>query len=500
MLKIILVLFFACAAANAFAQTLPAPEREFRAVWIATVDNIDFPSRRGLSVSEQKAEIMAILDKAQELKFNCVVFQIRPHTDALYESKLEPWSEYLTGEMGKSPAPFYDPLAFTVAEAHKRGLLVHAWFNPYRAYHPAAKTVSANHISKTRPDLVRQYGKYLWLDPSEPEVQKLSLDVVLDVVRRYDIDGVHFDDYFYPYPEKDASGNRLEFPDDKNWQKYLETGAKMSAASGVKRISLKRDDWRRANVNRFIETVAREVKKVKPQVMFGISPFGIWQPAPEKGIEGFNAYAELYADARLWMQKGWVDYTAPQLYWETGRKGLSFPVLLDWWKKENTLKRHLWTGIATYRVGSNENFTAQEIISQIETTRREFGNASGTIHFSMKHLLKNTGGVSDLLKSKVYRRAALIPVSPWIKTARPLAPVVKIEKNADNLKISWRERGANKAFWFVVYAEDANGWSYSILPSSEKSISLSTNRKIRQVVITNVDRLGNESPIIFNKV
>ena len=384
--------------------------------------------------------------------------------------------------MEKRPDPFYHPLAYLIEEAHKRRILEHAWFNPYRAYHPAAKTVAANHISKTRPNLVRKYGKYLWLDPSEPEVRKLSTDVVLDVVRRYDVDGAHFDDYFYPYPEKDAAGNRIEFPDEANWQKYQQSGGKLT-----------RDDWRRKNVDDFIQKLWREIKKTKPDVMFGISPFAIWQPVPEKGITGFNSYAELYADARKWLNNGWVDYFAPQLYWETARQGQSFPVLLDWWNEQNKLKRHLWVGIAPYRVGSNPNFTAEEIANQIETTRKILSSKSGTIHFSMKHLLKNTGGVSDVLAEKVYRREALIPESNWIKTEKPRAPAIKIAKDADKIRINWQERGKRKAFWFVVYAKDESGWSYSILPASQKSISLSANRKIQQMIVTSVDRLGNES-------
>src|SRR5215204_1832228 len=201
------------------AENLPQPEREFRAIWIATVDNIDFPTRKNLSVEEQKGEIIKDLELAQNLKMNAVIFQVRPMCDAIYDSKIEPWSEFLTGEMGKAQS--FDPLKFITEEAHRRGILVHAWFNPYRAYHPAAKTVSANHISKRRPDLVRNYGNYLWLDPTEPEVQTYSLSVVLDVVRRYDVDGVHFDDYFYPYPISE-NGAKVEFPDDKNWQKYLD--------------------------------------------------------------------------------------------------------------------------------------------------------------------------------------------------------------------------------------------------------------------------------------
>jgi uncharacterized lipoprotein YddW (UPF0748 family) len=266
-------------------RNLPEPQREFRAVWIATVDNIDFPTRKTLSVEEQKQELLRDLDFAKRLRLNAIVFQVRPMCDALYRSEIEPWSEFLTGEMGRSQV--FDPLEFIVAEAHKRGILVHAWFNPYRAYHPSAKTVSDNHISKRRPDLVRKYGKYLWLDPTDPEVQEYSLRVILDVTRRYDIDGVHFDDYFYPYIEKDASGTDIEFPDDKNWRAYQQNGGRMN-----------RGDWRRGHVNTFIENVGREIKRIKPQIMYGISPFGIWQPMPEKGIEGFNAFTGLFADSR----------------------------------------------------------------------------------------------------------------------------------------------------------------------------------------------------------
>ncbi len=254
------------------AQNLPKIEREFRAVWIATVDNIDFPTKKTLTIEQQKAEIIKDLELAKSLKMNAVIFQVRPMCDALYESKIEPWSEFLTGKMGKSQG--FDPLKFITEEAHKRGILVHAWFNPYRAYHPSAKTVSENHISKRRPDLVRKYGKYLWLDPSDAEVQAYSLSVVLDVVKRYDIDGVHFDDYFYPYPEKDEKGEKIEFPDDENYREYVQTAMKMSR-DGKKRIPLRRDTWRRMHVNNFINSVGSEIKKIKPEIMYGISPFGV---------------------------------------------------------------------------------------------------------------------------------------------------------------------------------------------------------------------------------
>jgi uncharacterized lipoprotein YddW (UPF0748 family) len=477
---------------SASAETLPQPEREFRAVWIATVDNIDFPTRKTLSVEEQKKELLQNLELAKELKLNAVIFQVRPMCDAVYESKIEPWSEFLTGEMGKPQA--FDPLRFLTAEAHKRGILVHAWFNPYRAYHPGAKTVSENHISKRRPDLVRKYGKYLWLDPSDAEVQEHSLKVVLDVVKRYDVDGVHFDDYFYPYPEKDAAGNKIEFPDDKNWQEYLRTAARINQMSrkSVRRIPLKRDDWRRRNVDNFIEAVGREIKKIKPEILYGVSPFAIWQPVPEKGITGFNSYAELYADGRKWLQNGTIDYLAPQLYWETARQGQSFPVLLDWWKAQNAKKRHIWSGIAPYRIGSNPNFTAAEISNQIKLMRGA-PQTLGAIHFSFRSLRNDLGGIQKTLRENVYAKDALIPPTVWIKTKKPLAPRVKITRNEKFVRASWTESGARKAFWFVVYVEDKDGWNYSVLPKSQKSISLSADRKIEKIVVTSVDRLGNES-------
>jgi uncharacterized lipoprotein YddW (UPF0748 family) len=463
----------------AHGRQMPRPEREFRAAWIATVDNIDFPTRKGLPVEQQQAELIQSLELVRSLRLNAVVFQVRPQCDALYKSEIEPWSEFLTGEMGRPQS--FDPLAFLVTEAHRRGILVHAWFNPYRALHPAATTVSEGHISKRRPDLVRRYGKYLWLDPSDREVRRYSLSVVKDVVRRYDVDGVHFDDYFYPYPEKDAAGVRIEFPDDANWQRYRNGGG-----------SLARDDWRRKNVSDFIESVGREIKQIKPEVLYGVSPFGIWQPDPEQGIAGFNAYAELYADARKWLREGAVDYLAPQLYWETARKGQSFPVLLDWWKLQNLKGRHIWVGIAPYRIGSNENFTAREIVNQIGLTKSA-PLTRGAIHFSFKSLRNDLGGVQQVLREGAYVQDALIPRSPWVKTGRLLSPRIKVSRGGDFVRAVWTERGRRKAFWFVVYVEDRNGWSYSVLPSAERSISLSPERQVRKLLVTAVDRLGNES-------
>ena len=461
------------------AQPLPQVEREFRAVWIATVDNVDFPTKKGLSAEQQKAELIGALDLAKKLRLNAVIFQVRPMTDAVYRSSLEPWSEFLTGEMGKPQD--LDPLEFLITEAHKRGILVHAWFNPYRAYHPAAKTISANHVSKTKPGIVRQYGRYMWLDPTSREGQQHSIDVIADVVRRYDVDGVHFDDYFYPYAENDSGGNKIDFPDEVNWQAYLKTGGKLG-----------RDDWRRANVNSFIEAVGREIKRIKPEVVYGISPFGIWQPIPDRDVTGFNAYVELYADARKWLQDGTVDYLSPQLYWETARKGQSFPVLLNWWKEQNTKHRFVWPGVAAYRIGSTPTFTTGEIASQIERTRED-PLTSGAIYFSFKSLRNDMGGVQQKLRDEVYRRDAVIPEFTWIQARKPSGPKVVVSKDRNFVRAKWTERGTRRAFWFVVYAKDKDGWTFSVLPASERSIALSADRKIEKIIVTSVDRVGKES-------
>lgn len=464
------------------AEDLPIISREFRAVWVATVDNIDFPTQKGLPVEQQKAELIAILDLAKKLRLNAVIFQVRPMADALYNSKLEPWSEFLTGQMGR-PQDF-DPLEFIVAEAHKRGILVHAWFNPYRAYHPAAKTMSDDHISKKQPSIVRQYGKYMWLDPTDRAAREESVAVICDVVRRYDIDGVHFDDYFYPYAEKDASGKKIDFPDDANWAEYLK--------APVFGTPLTRDDWRRANVNAFITTVGREIKRIKRDVVFGISPFGIWQPDPNRGIEGFNSYTELYADSRKWLQDGTVDYLSPQLYWETAKKGQSFPVLLDWWKEQNIRHSHIWPGIAAYRLGSSVTFTADEIASQIAKTRTS-PETSGAIFFSERSLRNDMGGIQKTLRESVYKTDAIIPDFGWIRVTPITRPVAAIRRYKKYVSAKWHETGTRRAFWFVVYTKDKDGWSYSVQPASERSITLSANRKIEKVVVKSVDRLGNES-------
>lgn len=388
-------------------QTPPEPQREFRGFWVATVGNIDFPSKQGLGVKQLQNELRAIVRRAVEMHCNAIVFQVRPACDALYESKLEPWSEYLTGTQGRHPG--LDPLAFLITECRKAGVEVHAWFNPFRARPAVSKgSTHPSHISKTKPEMVRTYGTMQWLDPGDVRVRQHSLDVIADVVERYDIDAVHIDDYFYPYRETNKStGKEIPFPDDDTYAAYRKGGGTLS-----------RDDWRRSNVDVFVEAMYRRVHSIKNTCLVGISPFGIWRPGSPAQIKGFDAYEQIYADSRKWLLEGWVDYFTPQLYWPIDRKPQSFPVLLSWWLGQNPHARHIWPGLYTGK------YDATEIEYQIKAARGMDG-ATGHIHFSTKSLLK--GDVrkghnhAAHLRSRVYNSPAIVPASPW--TSRNTATV-----------------------------------------------------------------------------
>lgn len=466
----------------------PSPTREFRGAWVATVANIDWPSRPSLSTAQQKTELIAILDRAVQLKLNAVILQVRAACDAFYPSPYEPWSEFLTGKMGKAPEPNYDPLAFAVAEAHKRGLELHAWFNPYRAHHPQAKSVvSPNHISKTHPELVKRYGKYLWLDPGEKAVQDYSLKVIMDVVNRYDIDGVHIDDYFYPYPERDKQNRTIDFPDEPSWQAYLRSGGKSS-----------RHDWRRENINTFIQRLYENIKISKPWVKVGISPFGVWQRGYPKQLAnkdnsgGFNAYEQLYADSRKWLENGWLDYLSPQLYWKIDQTQQSYPVLLNWWLEQNTKGRNIWPGMFTSRVGNNSStaWSAKEILSQIKVTRG-YSGAGGNVHFSMKPLMQNRGGISDLLAKDVYATPALVPASPWLDNTPPGKPSLSIQEDATGKKmqLNWKATGEQKVWLWIVQTKKGNDWTTHILPEKQTSYVLNGDR-VETAAVFAVTRYG----------
>ena len=467
------------------SRVIPPPVmREIRAVWVATVANIDWPSTNGVTTTQQKAELVAILDRASTLKLNTIVFQVRPACDALYASSFEPWSEYLTGTMGRAPQPFYDPLAFAVEEAHKRGLELHAWFNPYRARHAGAKSIAAStHISRIHPEWVKGYGHSLWLDPGEKAVQDYSLNVVMDVVRRYDIDGVHFDDYFYPYKEKDDLGRELDFPDESSWKRY--------GAGG----KLNRDDWRRENVNKFLRRVYESIKSAKPWVKFGVSPFGIWRPGNPQSIQGYDAFAKLYADSRQWLQKGWLDYCAPQLYWSSKSAEQSFPVLLKWWAGQNSKRRYLAPGLDSTK--ANGTWPAAEIVNQIQLTRKQAGT-SGHCHWNMRALMRNQTLASALAK-EVYQEPAIFPALTWAKhEPRPLEPRVKIVPKSGGIELDWAPGPDNQEIGLWLVQNRRNGeWATRIVSARTLQI-LIEGPSPEVIAITAIDRYGDASkPAVF---
>jgi len=478
---------------------VPTVEREFRAAWVATVANINWPSKPGLPVEDQQKEAKKLLDLLHSHHFNAVILQVRPQCDAFYPSDLEPWSYYLTGKQGEAPDPYYDPLQFWVEEAHLRGLELHVWLNPYRAHHVSGGQVSEASIVNKRPELaVKLKNGFWWLDPGKEGTREHSTAVVMDIVRRYDIDGVHFDDYFYPYPSYNEYD---DFPDEETYQAYRNEGGKLSLG-----------DWRRENVNRFIEQLYQKIKKEKPFVKFGLSPFGIWRPQFPASVSGFDQYEQLYADARLWLNEGWIDYFTPQLYWPVNQIPQSYPVLLGWWADENKKGRHLWPGMNIGR--SSGPAVIDETFNQIMIARGILKQNPGHVHWSIGPLYNNP----DLLKALIngpYQKNALVPSSPWLDRKAPARPVSAASIRLDSLDISWNHPEPEDIFRWVVYYKHGTEWKYQLFSGKQKSACLPAflvNRSgitreiedpveevmrtllpVREVRITAVDRTGNES-------
>jgi uncharacterized lipoprotein YddW (UPF0748 family) len=482
------------------SDTVPPPApREFRAAWVSTVANIDWPSRAKLPAARQQAEAIAILERARALNLNAIVLQVRPSADAIYPSKLEPWTEYLSGAQGAAPQPWYDPLKFWITEAHARGLELHAWFNPYRARHATAKSpASSDHISRTNPGAVKSYGRYLWMDPGDEAAARHSLDVVLDVVRRYDVDAVHIDDYFYPYPieapgaagEAAALDNagpakpELDFPDQVSWQRYLLGGGKLDKAN-----------WRRQNVNRFIEAVYKGIHAEKSWVRFGISPFGVGRPDRRPpGIAGFSQYDRLYADAELWLENGWVDYFSPQLYWPIAQVPQAYGTLLDYWVAQNPRGRHIWPGLFTSRIGApTKSYPPEEIVQQIGLTRTRAG-AGGHVHFSMAALMDNRPRIGDQLAKSHYALPALVPASPWLGADTPGTPGVSARREGKAVRLGLAAGRANALY--AVWSRHGNEWRFHTVPASKVEFLVPEDPRLgpaSTVVVSAVDRIGNES-------
>ena len=438
--------------------------RELRGAWVATVYNINYPSSNTLDAAQQKQELLKMLDILQDSGFNSIFFQVRPEGDALYKSELEPWSSSLSGTQGQDPG--YDPLQTLIEQAHKRNIEVHAWLNPYRAK-AAAPDYAPPHVGVEHPQHVHEYGRFEWMDPGAEVVRERLVDVCRDLTQRYDIDGIHFDDYFYPYP------NGQPFPDDATWQAYRDGGGQ-----------LERDDWRRENVNRAVREVNQAVREAKPHVRFGISPFGI--PAPDKpeGISGFDQYEGLFADTQHWMDEGWVDYLAPQLYWPTTKRAQAYETLIEWWSDHAREGHYIFAGNNLSALGSSSRWPVDEFRTQIEMCRaRADQGAQGNIWWNIAPLLENRDGIADTFSEEFYAQPALTPALAGAEgTVAP--PRVALQDGVAKLEHDGELRA------FTVYRKHGEEWKLDrVVPAEEGQVELGSG----QWAIAAADKQGLES-------
>ncbi|QKJ32376.1 family 10 glycosylhydrolase [Mucilaginibacter mali] len=473
-----------------------APKREFRAAWIATVVNIDWPSSPRLSTAQQKKELTDILDFDKQIGLNAAMFQVRPAADAFYFKSKEPWSKWLTGKQGQAPDPVYDPLDLAITEAHKRGMELHAWFNPYRATMDGNfAALAPQHITRIKPEWFFIYDNIKLFNPGIPEVRDYIIEVILNVVDNYDIDGVHMDDYFYPYR---VAGQKIG--DADAFKKY---GGDFTNI----------DDWRRNNVNLLIKALGDSIHKHKPFMKYGISPMGIWanksQNPEGSDTHGGDSYYELYADSRKWIKEGWVDYINPQLYWTFKYRLAAFETLLDWWS-DNTYGRHLYIGMAAYRI--NERLSPgfkipSQMPDQIKYIRAN-PRVQGSVYFSQKSLINNPLGFADSLKKTYYNHPALPPVMIWLDSIPPNQPQQLLATALPGkVSLKWTAplpaRDKEATYGYVIYRFGADekvdvGRAENILSIRYNTEQLFEDRTAEKgkkyiYVITAIDRLKNES-------
>jgi len=488
--------FLLCfAALSVFAQrgNLP-PKYEFRGAWVATVNNIDWPSKPGLSADLQKQEALDLLDRLHQDGINAVIFQVRPAADAFYPSTLEPWSRYLTGVPGKSPG--YDPLAFWIDECHKRNMEFHAWLNPYRVAQHVNEPLASSHVAFQHPEWIVKYGGKLYFNPGIPEVRVFISQVVREMVSRYDLDAIHFDDYFYPYP---VAGEA--FPDLLTYYQY---------PYGYAPNQL--NDWRRNNVDMTIQLLSQTIKSIKPWVKFGISPFGVWRNKTDdvRGsmtMAGTTNYDHLYADILKWQQNGWIDYVLPQLYWQIGHPAVDFDLLCHWWSN-NRFNRSLYIGQALYKSDIRSNVPEWRQASQLPRQirlLRQIPGIEGSAFFSAKWFKENPMGFEDSLQQRLYAYPAIIPPMKWIDNKAPEKPL-RLRKRGR--KIKWKTEKTDyemdKAARFIVYKIRPGDAFNPDDPRSILIITRATTLRIEkgegkkeryQLRVSALDRLNNESEI-----
>lgn len=472
-------------------------KREMRAAWIATVANIDWPRQGCVDPKAQQVHLVEILDSLKMLKFNAIVFQIRPTADALYDSEIEPWSKWLSGCQGVCPEPYYDPLEFVIGEAHRRQIDVHVWLNPYRVVlkEEDIDSLASNHIYKRRPEWFVKYGKQYYFNPGLDETRGYLNRVVADVVARYDVDAVHFDDYFYPYR---IAG--LEFPDRGTFEKY---------PRGFRDI----DSWRRNNVDMIIQELAHTIHSRKPWVEFGVSPFGVWRndnkdPNGSRTLAGQTNYDDLYADVRLWLRKGWIDYVVPQLYWEIGKAVADYLVLSRWWV-DNSYGRNLYIGISSSNIGAIRPAAwhrPNELCRQMRVNRH-YEEIGGEAFFSCKTLLANPQGLCDSLMRTFYRYPALTPVNSSIRGGASADPdSVRVEMWGKRPYLVWNpvtDFGGYQVRQYVVYmfsafdTVDIGNPAAIVAQTDDTCIDLTRidTRGLEEVVfvVTSVNRYHHES-------
>jgi len=457
----------------------PVVPREFRAAWATPIWDRgfkDWPSAPGLSPDSQRAELRALLDHAESIGLNAVILHVRLAGDALYPTKYAPWSAYLTGASGQGPSPSYDPLAYAVEQAHARGLQLHAWFNPFRAMLPVfAGRAASSHVTKAHPQWVRKYGSQTWIDPGDPAARGYVLETIYDVVRRYDIDGVHIDDYFYPYREartvvRRVHGRRtrrqvpIDFPDDRTWKKY-----------GKPRGFDSRDAWRRANIDEFVQSLYRGVKMIRPSVLVGISPFGIWRSGTPDGVRGLDAYDELHADSRRWLAEGWLDYVAPQLYWPLDGVEDRFRALDAWWRSENRHDRYVWPALYTSHVyGGSDPWPLGEISDEIQVLRRSSAATAappGHVHFRLAALFADSDRLAASL-ADMYHDRALVPAFPWLGDTPPAAPVVTVDSGDGGARMRVDPGDSVRVRWWLIQTMGRDGsWITTLRPASDARLS-----------------------------
>ncbi|MEJ2884116.1 glycoside hydrolase family 10 protein [Pedobacter sp. GR22-6] len=477
------------------STTKIAPKREFRGVWVATVSNIDWPSRPGLSVDQQKQELIGLMEQHKANGMNAIVLQVRPAADAFYGKSREPWSQWLVGKQGIAPSPGYDPLAFAIKEAHFRGMELHAWFNPYRATMSANAIVHESHMTKKRPELFFTYAGKKQFDPGIPEVREYIVQVILDVVKGYDVDGIHFDDYFYPYP---VSGQRIN--DAATFSKYSNEFTNIN-------------DWRRNNVDLLIKQLDDSIHHYKKYVKFGISPFGIWRNSTEdpegSATNGLSNYAELFADSRKWVKEGWVDYINPQVYFSFTRKAAPFGTLVDWWSN-NSFGRHLYIGQAAYLVNQKMEAAWREpdqIPAQVRYIRNN-NRVQGSVYFSSKSFSNVARAAGDSLRNDLYKYPALPPQMPWLDDIEPNRPqLLTADALQDGVHLRWQKplkaEDGETASGYVIYrfgeGEEITVLdAKNILKISFEEFTTFIDTSVEQgkrynYLVTALDRLKNES-------